>query len=85
MTKAYHNPDRGIKSWNESERPREKLLAQGPAGLSPAELLSILIHTGHRQATAVDLARALLSAVDYDLNCWPAGRPKTINKQVSRA
>jgi DNA repair protein RadC len=42
------------------ERPREKLLAVGAAALSDAELVAILLRTGCRQATALELARALL-------------------------
>jgi len=42
------------------ERPREKLLQQGPATLSDAELLAIFLRTGCQGKTAVDLARELL-------------------------
>lgn len=50
-----------ITDWPASERPREKLLAQGAATLSDAELLAIFLRTGTRGKTAVDLARELLS------------------------
>ncbi|MGH8119018.1 MAG: RadC family protein [Gammaproteobacteria bacterium] len=50
-----------INQWPKLERPREKLLAKGPAALSDAELLAILLRTGTRGKTAVDLARDLLS------------------------
>ena len=50
-----------IKDWAEGERPREKLQMHGAAALSDAELLAILIRTGKRGATAVDLAKKLLS------------------------
>ena len=49
-----------ISEWPELERPREKLLQQGPAALSDAELLAIFIRTGVPGQTAVDVARALL-------------------------
>jgi DNA repair protein RadC len=49
-----------ITDWPENERPREKLLAQGPAALSDAELLAIFLRTGTRGKTAVDLAREQL-------------------------
>lgn len=49
-----------IKSWPQSERPREKLLHQGVSSLSDAELLAIFIQTGTQGATAVDVARNLL-------------------------
>jgi DNA repair protein RadC len=45
-----------------AERPREKLLNQGAAALSDAELLAIFLRTGLPGLSAVDLARQLLSA-----------------------
>jgi len=51
-----------ISDWPESERPREKLLARGAASLSNAELLALFLRTGTREASAVDLARDLLTA-----------------------
>jgi DNA repair protein RadC len=51
-----------IRDWPVSERPREKLLARGPAALSDAELLAIFLRTGVNGKTAVDLARELLQA-----------------------
>ena len=50
-----------INHWPKQERPREKLLAKGPGTLSDAELLAILLRTGTRGKTAVDLARDLLN------------------------
>jgi DNA repair protein RadC len=50
-----------ITDWPVAERPREKLLSQGPAALSDAELLAIFLRTGRPGQTAVDLARELLS------------------------
>ena len=44
-----------------SERPRERLVAQGPAALSDAELLALFLGTGVRGRSALDLARELLS------------------------
>jgi DNA repair protein RadC len=49
-----------IKDWPTGERPREKLLQQGPGALSDAELLAIFLRTGMRGKSAVDLARELL-------------------------
>ncbi|MCV6625465.1 MAG: DNA repair protein RadC [Cellvibrionaceae bacterium] len=51
-----------IKQWPASERPREKLLQQGPSALSDAELLAIFLRTGVAGASAVDLARQLLGS-----------------------
>ncbi|MBI2317556.1 MAG: DNA repair protein RadC [Betaproteobacteria bacterium] len=49
-----------IRDWPAAERPRERLRAFGPQGLADAELLAVLLRTGTRGASAVDLARALL-------------------------
>lgn len=49
-----------ISDWPEGERPRERLLQQGPQALSDAELLAIYLRVGIRGKTAVDLARDLL-------------------------
>lgn len=49
-----------IRDWPEQERPREKLLNQGAATLSDAELLAIFLRTGVTGKSAVDLARDLL-------------------------
>lgn len=50
-----------ITQWPAQERPREKLLAQGAAALSDAELLAIFLGSGSRGQTAVDLGRHLLN------------------------
>ncbi|WP_193074431.1 RadC family protein [Pseudomonas sp. FME51] len=49
-----------ITDWPAAERPREKLLLQGAAALSDAELLAIFLRTGLPGRSAVDLARDLL-------------------------
>ena len=49
-----------IRDWPAAERPREKLLEQGAASLSDAELLAIFLRTGVAGKSAVDLARHLL-------------------------
>lgn len=50
-----------IRDWPQGERPREKLLAHGPAGLSDAELLAIFLGSGLRGRDAVATARDLLA------------------------
>jgi DNA repair protein RadC len=57
----------GIKSWAEDDRPREKLMAKSPPALSDVELLAILIGTGTRELSAVDLARNIYSFVAQDI------------------
>lgn len=49
-----------IKEWAHDDRPREKLERHGASILSDAELLAILINTGTRNATAVDIAKNLV-------------------------
>lgn len=49
-----------LRELRPEERPRERLLELGAAALSDAELLAILLRTGHRGASALDLARSVL-------------------------
>jgi DNA repair protein RadC len=49
-----------IRDWPEGERPRERLAAEGARRLTTAELLAIVLRTGSRGRSAVDLARLLL-------------------------
>ena len=49
-----------ITDWPEVERPRERLLAQGAAALSDAELLALFLRVGIKGQSAVDLARTLI-------------------------
>ncbi len=58
---------KSIKSWSVNDRPREKLLAKGVSSLSDAELMAILIGSGSREETAVDLTRKILKSIDNDL------------------
>ena len=62
------NTPSSMKNWAADERPREKLLAGQAATLSYAELLAILIHNGHGNQSALDLARALLQLSNQNLN-----------------
>lgn len=52
---------RSIKDWPPGERPRERLSGVGPTQLSDAELLAVMLGRGVRGASAVELARSLLS------------------------
>lgn len=73
----------GIKSWPREERPREKLAAQGPKAVSPAELLAILLRTGDPRNgdTALDIARSLWAAYDED---WGKLAQATVWELASR-
>jgi len=50
----------GICNWPELERPREKLLNRGPQALSNAELIALLLGSGTKGRSAVDMARGLI-------------------------
>ncbi len=57
-----------IKAWAEADRPREKLVEQGRRALTDAELLAILIGSGSREESAVELCRRILHDKGNDLN-----------------
>ena len=57
-----------IKNWSEDDRPREKLLQKGRQSLSDAELIAILIGSGNRELSAVELSKYILSENQNDLN-----------------
>lgn len=57
-----------ITDWAAEDRPREKLIHKGTSSLSNAELLGILISSGTRNKSAVDLGRELLSMAKNNLN-----------------
>jgi DNA repair protein RadC len=57
-----------ITEWAVEDRPREKLIQKGTASLSDAELLAILISSGTKNKSAVDLGRELLKIVNNNLN-----------------
>lgn len=56
-----------ISSLAEEDRPREKLLLKGKASLSDAELIAILIGSGTKSLSAVDLSKHILGSVGHDL------------------
>jgi DNA repair protein RadC len=56
-----------IKDWAEDDRPREKLLNKGPASLSNAELIAILIGSGNQKESAVGLSKRILNDVSDNL------------------
>jgi DNA repair protein RadC len=58
----------GIKLWAEADRPREKLMLNGRRHLTDAELIAILISSGNRNETAVDLSKRILLFYNNDLD-----------------
>ena len=61
------NESKSIKNWLEDDRPREKMLQKGAAALTDAELLAILISSGTRERSALDLARDILDLAKNNL------------------
>lgn len=57
-----------IKELAEEDRPREKMMLKGISSLSDAELIAILIRSGTREETAVQLAQRILSSISNSLN-----------------
>lgn len=57
-----------INKWAEDDRPREKMMNKGEQSLSDAELLAILIGSGNKDESAVELMKRVLSACDNNLN-----------------
>jgi len=58
---------RPISQWAEDDRPREKLSVKGKSVLSDAELIAILIGSGNREQSAVELSQAILKDVENNL------------------
>lgn len=65
---SVNNSSTSIKHWAVDDRPREKLFSKGPAALSDSELLAILINTGNKTKSAVELAKDVLRLGKDNLN-----------------
>jgi DNA repair protein RadC len=57
-----------IKAWAEDDRPREKMLQKGRSALSDAELIAILIGSGSKNESAVDLSKRILQSAGNNLS-----------------
>ena len=57
-----------ITNWSEDDKPREKLMIKGKSVLSDSELIAILIGSGSRNESAVDLSKRILGSVNNNLN-----------------
>lgn len=73
------NGSNSIKNWSEDERPREKMLQKSAAALTDAELLAILISSGTKEKSALDLARDVL-ALGHN-NLYELGRLNVLEFQ----
>ncbi|WP_143307638.1 RadC family protein [Chitinophaga vietnamensis] len=61
-------PHVAIRYWSDDDKPREKLMNNGPAALSDAELLAILLNNGYKRKSAIDLAREILRMASNNLS-----------------
>ena len=61
-------PNLSIKNWADDDKPREKLLHKGRTVLSDAELIAILIGSGSKEESAVELSKRILASADNNLN-----------------
>lgn len=57
-----------IKNWSEEDQPREKLMSKGRQVLSDAELIAILIGSGNREESAIELSKRILKESQNNLN-----------------
>jgi DNA repair protein RadC len=62
------NKSNPITQWAEDDRPREKTLLKGIGALSDAELIALLIATGTKEESAVDLGKRILQLTQNNLN-----------------
>jgi DNA repair protein RadC len=62
-----------ITEWPDDERPREKLLARGAGVLTDAELLAVILRTGTRNKSAVQMSRELIAGFDSLAGLLDAG------------
>lgn len=65
--KKSDNP-KVIINWHDDDKPREKFMNKGRAACSDSELMAILIRSGTREMTAVDLAKVLMTSVGNNIN-----------------
>jgi DNA repair protein RadC len=61
-------PKLSIKTWDEADQPREKMLLKGKSSLSDSELIAIMIGSGSVGENAIDLAQRILQSVNGDLS-----------------
>ncbi len=70
-----------IKEWAEEDKPREKLLQKGVKALTDAELIAILIRSGNRKHTALDLAKNLMLQHDNNVQNLSRANAMMVHKK----
>ena len=68
MHTDYSQANLPIKSWAEDDRPREKMLLKGKQALSKAEFIAILLRSGSKNESAVELAKRILNSVNDSIS-----------------
>lgn len=64
----YNTSSFPIRFWSEDDRPREKCQTKGKAALTDAELLAIIIGSGSKSESAVELSKRILASVENNLH-----------------
>ena len=82
MTKIYPPPPPALRicDLGPDDQPREKLLRRGARALADAEIIAILLGSGVRGQSVLEVARRLLLAVDYDLDTLATWNAKDLQK-----
>lgn len=82
---ASSGPAQLIRELPADERPRERLLAQGPAALGDAELIAVLLRTGRPGVSALEAARELVSSCGGLAGLATAGAPSLVRRGLGAA
>ncbi|MDL2290149.1 DNA repair protein RadC [Paludibacteraceae bacterium OttesenSCG-928-F17] len=72
-----------IREWAEDDRPREKMLKKGSGSLSDAELLAILIGSGNKDESAVELSKRIMREYKNNLNELAASQISDLCKRFN--
>lgn len=83
MEDFYEIERESIKNWAEDDRPREKMLLKGQAALSDAELIAILISSGNRKESAVDLSKRILNEYQQNLKALGKASIKELTRKFT--
>lgn len=63
-----YTPKKSIKLWAKEDRPIEKLISHGKSTLTPVELVAILLGSGSKSHSAIELSQEVLDSVSNDLH-----------------
>lgn len=77
-----HDVSYSIKDLPEEERPRERLFKHGPKILKTSELIAIIIRSGNREETAIQVAKRILQKYDGNFSQLAEATPKEIAEGI---